>query len=700
MGQKLGKKHSLQIDISIFQCESPDELWDILYARIMAILSIMCPFKNILVREDKTPWFTNEIFECIRKRAHYVMLFRKTGNGDIFQISKFFRNKCNKLIRGAKSKYIKESLNENRNNPKKFWRTLNSILKNQTPTNINFEFVNPETKKIVPNTETPDFLNDFYAKVGKRKFPSSDIYSDRVIEDGEPFEIGDLTIVEVMKLIKEIDISKDSCVEGVPANILKVAFARRPNAILHIFVKSLHYGIFPRAWAKGYINILPKGGDKTNPSNWRPITQTCIPAKLLEKVVQNRLTMFFANHDILDNKQFGFRKGCSTQKAIFELLCDMHLSMNSDKVMGLLFLDISKAFDSLDHATLLKKLEHINLAGNSLNWFRSYLDRYQVVRINGTVSRPTKFSHGIPQGSCLGPTLFIFYINEIFRYINDVKVTMFADDCVLYKTGDTWDDVKGPLQRGLDVYICWGKDHNLLLNATKTKAMILCSKAKHDILDSPAPFNAGNSKIAFVDNFCYLGCIIDNELTMIPQFKAVYRRVEQKVFMLCKLRYLVDKKSATLVYKQAILPYIDYTSFILLSCNVGRRREIQTLQNNALRLCLRYKLADRVSIRRLHCEANLQSVEQRGEYQLLKLLYSYSKAETNIKVPVRYTRAATKVVFKIPSRCTDKFLSSPLYKGTKLWNNLDVTVQRSETIDNFMKLTKPNFMRYRDRLVI
>ena len=137
-----------------------------------------------------------------------------------------------------------------------------------------------------------------------------------------------------------------------------------------------------------------------------------------------------------------------------------------------------------------------------------------------------------------------------------------------------------------------------------------------------------------------------------------------------------------------------------MSCNVGRRREIQTLQNNALRLCLRYKLTDRVSIRRLYCEANLQSVEQRGEYQLLKLLYSYSKAETNIKVPVRYTRAATKVVFKIPSRCTDKFLTSPLYKGTKLWNNLDVNVQRSETIDNFMKLTKPNFMRYRDRLVI
>ena len=149
-------------------------------------------------------------------------------------------------------------------------------------------------------------------------------------------------------------------------------------------------------------------------------------------------------------------------------------------------------------------------------------------------------------------------------------------------------------------------------------------KVKRNDLNRPAPFNAGNSIITFVENFCYLGCIIDNKLTMVPQYKAVYRRVEQKVFMLGKLRYLIDKKSALLVYKQTILPYIDYGSFIILACNNGRRKHIQTLQNDALWSCLRYKLSDRVTIERLHSEANLQSIEQRGQYQLLKLLYDYS----------------------------------------------------------------------------
>ena len=161
--------------------------------------------------------------------------------------------------------------------------------------------------------------------------------------------------------------------------------------------------------------------------------------------------------------------------AIFDLLCDMHVSINADDVMGLLFLDISKAFDSLDHIVLLRKLKHINMAENSLNWFKSYLNRDQVIRINGNLSKPVKFEHGIPQGSCLGPTLFIFYINEIFTAITNVKVLMFADDCVLYKRGGTWGDVHEPLQRGLNEYIKWCHDHNLSLNASKTKAMLLCN---------------------------------------------------------------------------------------------------------------------------------------------------------------------------------------------------------------------------------
>ena len=190
---------------------------------------------------------------------------------------------------------------------------------------------------------------------------------------------------------------------------------------------------------------------------------------------------------ILHCGQYGFRAGRSTQKAIFELVHDVYMNLNTDNVTGLLFLDISKAFDSLDHEILVNKLRKISLSDSSIRWFESYLDRVQIVRHNGMISKPCKFSNGIPQGSCLGPTLFIFYINELFKHIKDTKVLMFADDCVLYKSGKLWGPIREDLQQGLDtyMYIEWGKDHNLSLNVSKTKAMYICNKHKRGSLEGP-----------------------------------------------------------------------------------------------------------------------------------------------------------------------------------------------------------------------
>ena len=124
--------------------------------------------------------------------------------------------------------------------------------------------------------------------------------------------------------------------------------------------------------------------------------------------------------------------------------------------------------------------------------------------------------------------------------------------------------------------------------------MILCNKTNRDALGSLAPFNVGNSTISCVKKCCYLGCILDYELTMIPAYKDVYRNVEQTNYMLGKIRHLVDTKSALLVYKQTVLPLLDYVGFIMLLCTVGMRKDLQKLQNNALRKCLRCRLADRI----------------------------------------------------------------------------------------------------------
>ena len=454
---------------------------------------------------------------------------------------KYFRNKCNRLVRDAKSEFIKNSLETNRVNPNFFWRTLNSIMKSDNMEHMEIQFYDKVSKTKVPTLDTCNYLNEYYANVGNRKCFVNTVYNETRIENGN-LEFGHVERREVERLISEIDINKDSCIEGISTKILKVAFTKTAMAICHLFSMSLLKGVFPRKWAIGFINILPKGGDKTDPSNWRPITQTCVPAKLLEKIVQKRFVNYLNVNGILSDFQYGFRKGLSTQQAIFELYKGLNDNLNNDDVIGLIFLDIPKAFDSLDHVLLLDKLREIGLTENSARWFESYLDRKQVVRHNGNVSNECAFKNGIPQGSCLGPTLFIFYINGLFKYLVDVRVLMFADDCVLYTNGKDWAEVRMRLQTSLNAYIEWGQKYNLLLNASKSKAMLICSPPMRQRIGCPAPFNAGNRQIMFVHSYCYLGCVINDVLSIENEYKAVYRKAERRVYMLGKLSFLWIKR--------------------------------------------------------------------------------------------------------------------------------------------------------------
>ena len=207
-------------------------------------------------------------------------------------------------------------------------------------------------------------------------------------------------------------------------------------------------------------------------------------------------------------------------------------------------------------------------------------------------------------------------------------------------------------------------------------------------------FNAGNRQIMFVHNYCYLGYVMNDELTLVNEYKALYRKVERKVYMLGKLRYFIDKVTALTIYKQAVLPFLDYSGFLLVSATRKQIKDLQTLQNNALRICLRYNLADRVTEERLHSEAALQNLEQRRKKQLLKLMYYQSQHVKNIKKAERQTRAADKIVFNVPNRCTTKFLNSAYYIGTQLWNDLTLDVQRSENILKFDRNISPFYNVY------
>ena len=238
---------------------------------------------------------------------------------------------------------------------------------------------------------------------------------------------------------------------------------------------SMFRGIFPREWACSIVTLLPKTGDLSKPGNWRPISQTCIFAKLLERVVHTELLEYLLSNKIITEFQYVFLPNRSTQEAVFEVTKMMYSAINNRKIMGLIFLDVAKAFNCIHHDRLYNKFRNIGCSNRFIMWLKSYLNRTQIISLTDRKSIEMPISSGIAQGTVLGPLIFISYINDVMKVISHSKISMFADDCILFHVGNSFDRMYHKLQLDLDAFIKWCTINGLKINSDKTKAMICSS---------------------------------------------------------------------------------------------------------------------------------------------------------------------------------------------------------------------------------
>ena len=269
------------------------------------------------------------------------------------------------------------------------------------------------------------------------------------------FDFSPPDIFDIRRHVDDIDMNMSSCIDGVNMNICKVLFTEFAEKWLSIFANSIFTGIFPTKWARLTVTLLPKSGDLTNPVNWRPISQTNIFSKLLEKIIHSKLLDYFIRNSILSNFQYGFLPARSTHEAVYDVVKKIYNSLNNRKIMGTVFLDISKAFNCIHHERLYKKLRFIGLSERCIAWFKPYLTRTQTVRVGAEHSNNLEISTGIAQGTVLGPLIFIFYLNDIVYSINHCHIPLFADDCVLYLDGNNWVTIFNKIQEDLKQVEKW-----------------------------------------------------------------------------------------------------------------------------------------------------------------------------------------------------------------------------------------------------
>ena len=256
----------------------------------------------------------------------------------------------------------------------------------------------------------------------------------------------------------------------------------------------------------------------------------------------------------MTNYQHGFRPNKSTQQAIFDLVKFIHSGLNNKKLISCICLGVCKAFDCINHDILLYKLDSIGCTNTTLAWFRSYLTRTQTVRCNNVLSDVLNIKTGIGQGTILGPLIFIFYINDIIVRTGRLKINMYADDCILFMSGNNWNIMRNLIQPDLDNIQMWCEQNRLKLSISKSKSLLIGSVSKLTHVDHAQKLSLNDLELDIVPKYKYLGVVLDRYMSLTGLVSMVKKNIISRLYKLRKIRRMITTKCAVDIYKQTILP--------------------------------------------------------------------------------------------------------------------------------------------------
>lgn len=527
------------------------------------------------------PWITPNLLKCIRKKDNLHLTAKKNQNDVSIQNNyKKYRNYCMTTIHNVKKTYKQNQLKEAKGNSKKTWHCIKSICNLKPPKNTNDKI----TRDSSNSNESINNVSNYFASVGRTLANTILESLDKTEEQlaalvspplsGTPADSFFLTPtdhIEISKIINSLKTNSAPGWDNITNNLLKQNHDVLSPIIAFIANLSISSGVMPDSLKLANVTPIFKSGDPQVASNYRPISLLTSISKIIEKVINKRLLSYLERHGLLSDNQFGFRNNTSTEDAVTNLTDFVKNKLDQGQRCVGVFLDLAKAFDTVSRLILLKKMETMGIRGTPLSWFQSYLSsRKQRVKIENRSSDYIETDYGVPQGSVLGPTLFLIYINSLCSLnLANAKVFTFADDTAIVFHGSSWDEVESTTQLGLQSVSRWLQYNLLTLNAGKTKYVAFAISKRtlpktplkltlHQIPGADCARSCDCPSVGGVNNIKYLGVLIDNHLTWKDQIAALCRRLRKLLHIFKKLRAFADDETIRLTYLalcQSVLSY-------------------------------------------------------------------------------------------------------------------------------------------------
>ena len=543
-------------------------------------------------RHKISPWMTNGILKSINHR-HRLYKNLKQYKPDSFMYTEKqlqfnrYRNELKKTISHAKRSHYQDLFKQFKFDMKKTWAVLSEILnrknRNSVPDNMTVNGAECSDKQAIA-----EHFNSFFASVGELNSKNITEHGDSSYRDylseriESNFEFRLVDSHNIKQIIKGIKTSRSNGHDGISSELLKLISNDIADSITLIINQSLKSGIFPNQLKIAKVTPIYKKDDKKIITNYRPISVLPVVSKVFETVIHEQLSDYFLSNNLFSAQQYGFRKNSSAELAALELIDRLLAQLKNHKIPINFYIDLTKAFDSLNHDILLDKLSYYGVNGTAKTLLKSYLsDRKQYVKIDEVKSSIQSIKTGVPQGSIVGPLLFNIFINDIIKSSKKFNFILYADDTTLNSTvdnfGNTTDEIQSSIISELQTICKWLDLNKLCLNVNKSKFMLFHMPQRVTPL---LHFELNGSPIEYIQEFNFLGLTLDSSLSFKFHLTKIGNKISRVIGLLHKLKHIFPSYILRMIYNSLILPHMNY-SLLAWGANC---HSIELLQKKAVRV--------------------------------------------------------------------------------------------------------------------
>ena len=655
--------------------------YSLFFNRLSNIYNECFPIRTIKKSyNNRKPWITECISKSINNKNKLMAKSKKCPFNHRLQFMyKEYKRTLQKTMRAAEKNHYDKLFKQHKCDLRKSWNIIKQII-NRKKCSKTPKYFYVQDKKTDDRNEISDGFNRFYVNLGPslaKKIPQSHLNPMSLLKDSLSSSIFLTTVneEEIINIFKSM--KSGSCGwDGLSPHIIKMTIQYFLHPLMHICNLSLLDGKFPNELKIAKVLPLYKGGDDSQLVNYRPVSVLPVFSKVLERLMYDRIVNFLNDHNILYKFQFGFRKDHSTSIALMILVDRITKALSEGQYVVGVFIDFSKAFDTVNHDILLQKLWHYGIRGLAYDWLSSYLNnRFQYVSFDGVESSYCRISCGVPQGSILGPLLFLIYINDMANVSDELFTLLFADDTNTFLTGNDVNQMIKIMNSELQKLVTWMQVNKLSLNVSKTHFIIFrSSKMKNPVFTERLTMNNVDLKQEIKTKF--LGVIIDQKLSWGPHIDHIKSKASKGIGIICKTKSLLNVSTLTTLYNSFVYPYLNYATEIWGDTHISYLNILQKLQKKVLRIIT--KSSWYAHTQPLFEELNILNLQKIHLYKVGIIMFKVHRNMTpvafselfvhNHNIHSHGTRQLHKL--HVPIARTDYMQRIITVKGVRIWNHL------------------------------